>query len=79
MAIFDIHGLYMRVILSTYKLTSPGMILQVDQTHGNKKFDLGPIAYPRLVGAQSCEMLGPGSLFFVLKIFEQIVVAPRKS
>eukprot|EP00434_Breviolum_minutum_P005252 symbB.v1.2.004629.t1/scaffold262.1/size347640/4 len=27
----------------------------VMKAHGNKKFDLGPIAYPHLVGAQPCE------------------------
>ena len=31
---------------------------RLSQAHGNKKFDLGPIAYPHLVGAQPCEMLG---------------------
>ena len=47
---------------------------RLGQAHGNKKFDLGPIAYPHLVGAQPCEMLGIPWVFFLWnKIFDRIV------
>lgn len=49
------------------------------QAHGNKKFDLGPIAYPHLVGAQPCEMLGiPWDVFLWNKSLTGLLLKQKR-